>query len=215
MRDAAQWSGRSRWPINRARSPSPNVLSGREAGSESTTAAPPRRPFLFLLGAITIPVILLDQATKLFVQAHMALYESIAIIPNYLDITYTLNPGAAFSMLADAPPWVRTMFLLSMACAAIVVLAVLIVRADRVSISSVAFALIMGGAMGNLIDRAIRGRVIDFMRAHYYDLNYPIFNVADSAISIGVALIILTAFFGSDDEPKSNPFQPKLAPRRI
>jgi signal peptidase II len=92
-----------------------------------------------------------------------------------------------------------------MACAAIVVLAVMIVRADRISISSVAFALILGGAIGNLIDRAIRGRVIDFMRAHYYDLNYPIFNVADSAISIGVALIILTAFFGSDEEPKSNP----------
>ena len=58
---------------------------------------------------------------------------------------------------------------------------------------------------GELIDRAIRGRVIDFMRAHYYDLNYPIFNVADSAISIGVALIILASFFGSDDEPKPNP----------
>ena len=180
------------------------VLGGREAGSESTLSAPPRRPFLFLLGAITIPVILLDQATKLFVQAHMALYESIAIIPNYLDITYTLNPGAAFSMLADAPPWVREAFLLTMACAAIVVLAVLIVRSERVSITSVAFALIMGGAMGNLIDRAIRGRVIDFMRAHYYDLNYPIFNVADSAITIGVAMIVLTAFFGSDDEPKPN-----------
>jgi signal peptidase II len=184
--------------------PLANVVSGREAGSESTTAAPSRRPFLFLIGAITIPVILLDQATKLFVQAHMALYESIAIIPNYLDITYTLNPGAAFSMLADAPVWVRTMFLLSMACAAIVVLAVMIVRAERVSISSVAFALILGGAIGNLIDRAVRGRVIDFMRAHYYDLNYPIFNVADSAISIGVALIFFTLFFGSDDEPKPN-----------
>ena len=184
--------------------PLASVISGREAGSESTTAAPPRRPFLFLLGAITIPIILLDQATKLFVQAHMALYESIAIIPNYLDITYTLNPGAAFSMLADAPQWVRELFLLSMACAAIVVLAVLIVRSDRVSVSSVAFALIMGGAMGNLIDRAVRGRVIDFMRAHYYDLNYPIFNVADSAISIGVALIILTALFGHEDEPKTD-----------
>ena len=188
-------------PEQSSAKPLPGVL----AGPESTAAAPPRRPFLFLLGAITIPVILLDQATKLFVQAHMALYESIAIIPNYLDITYTLNPGAAFSMLADAPVWVRTMFLLTMACAAIIVLTVIIVRAERVSISSVAFALILGGAMGNLIDRAVRGRVIDFLRAHYYDLNYPIFNVADSAISIGVALIILTAFFGSDDEPKPNP----------
>jgi signal peptidase II len=191
-------------PEQSSAKPLPGVLSGHEAGSEAATA-PPRRPFLFLFGAITVPVILLDQGTKLFVQAHMALYESIAIIPNYLDITYTLNPGAAFSMLADAPPWVREAFLLTMACAAIVVLAILIVRSDRVSITSVAFALILGGAMGNLIDRAIRGRVIDFMRAHYYDLNYPIFNVADSAISIGVALIILTTFFGRDDDAKPNP----------
>jgi signal peptidase II len=181
--------------------PLPRVLAGREA-SESTASAPPRRPFLFLLGAITIPVVLLDQATKLFVQAHMALYESIPIIPNYLDITYTQNPGAAFSMLADAPPWVRKAFLLTMACAAIIVLLVVIVRAESVSLTSVSCALILGGAMGNLIDRAIRGQVIDFMRAHYYDLNYPIFNVADSAISIGVALILLTTLFGRDREPK-------------
>jgi signal peptidase II len=183
--------------------PLPGVLERRPAGTESTAASRPRKPFLFLLGAIAIPIILLDQATKLFVQAHMALYESIAIVPNYLDITYTLNPGAAFSMLAEAPPWVRKAFLLTMACAAIVVLVIMIVRSDRVSVTSVAFALILGGATGNLIDRAIRGRVIDFMRAHYYDYNYPIFNVADSAISIGVALIILAAFFGSDDQPKS------------
>jgi signal peptidase II len=183
----------------------PRVLAGREAGSESTASAPPRRPFLFLLGAITIPVIILDQATKLFVQAHMALYESIPIIPNYLDITYTQNPGAAFSMLADAPPWVRKAFLLTMACAAIIVLLVIIVRAESVSLTSVSCALILGGAMGNLIDRAIRGRVIDFMRAHYYDLNYPIFNVADSAISIGVVLILFMTVFGREHEPKPDP----------
>jgi signal peptidase II len=179
--------------------PLPRVLAGREAGSESTASAPPRRPFLFLLGAITIPVILLDQATKLFVQAHMVLYESIPIIPNYLDITYTQNPGAAFSMLADAPPWVRKAFLLTMACAAIIVLLVVIVRAESVSLTSISCALILGGAMGNLIDR---GRVIDFMRAHYYDLNYPIFNVADSAISIGVLLILLMTVFGRDHESR-------------
>jgi signal peptidase II len=181
--------------------PLPSVLAARGEGKESD-ASPPRPPFLFLLGAITIPVIVLDQVTKLLVQGHMALYESIALIPNYLDITYTLNPGAAFSMLSEAPPWVRIVFLLTMACAAIVVLIVLIVRAERVSMNSVAFALILGGATGNLIDRAIRGRVIDFMRAHYYDLNYPVFNVADSAITIGVALIVLASFFGGDDEPK-------------
>jgi signal peptidase II len=181
------------------------VLPGREDGSESTASAPSRRPFLFLLGAITIPVIILDQATKLFVQAHMALYESIAIIPNYLDITYTQNPGAAFSMLADAPPWVRKAFLLTMACAAIIVLLVIIARAESVSLTSVSCALILGGAIGNLIDRAIRGRVIDFLRAHYYDLNYPIFNVADSAITIGVVLILFMTVFGREHPSAPDP----------
>jgi signal peptidase II len=89
-----------------------------------------------------------------------------------------------------------------MACAAIIVLLVVIVRAESVSLTSISCALLLGGAMGNLIDRAIRGRVIDFMRAHYYDLNYPIFNVADSAISIGVMLILLMTVFGRDHESR-------------
>ncbi len=177
-------------------SPSPG-----QAAEKKSAGRPPRKPFLFLIGAITIPIIVLDQATKLFVKAHMALYQSIALVPNYLDLTYTLNPGAAFSILANAPPWTRLAFLLSMSCAAIIVLTVLIARAERVSIISVGFALILAGAAGNLIDRATRGgRVIDFVRAHYYDLNYPVFNVADSAITIGVALVILTSLFGADAE---------------
>jgi signal peptidase II len=156
-----------------------------------------------LIGAITIPIIVLDQATKLFVKAHMELYESIAIVRNYIDITYTLNPGAAFSMLAGAPPWVRRAFLMMLSSAAIVVLLVLIYRSARVSLTSVAYALIAGGAAGNLIDRAFRGQVVDFVRAHYYELNYPIFNVADSAISIGVTLLILLTIFGEAEKPQS------------
>jgi signal peptidase II len=81
-----------------------------------------------------------------------------------------------------------------------VVLVVLLVRSDRISVTSIAFALILAGAAGNLIDRSIRGEVIDFIRLHYYDLSYPIFNVADSAISIGVTLIVLATLFGRDDK---------------
>src|SRR5271169_5352271 len=112
--------------------PLAGVLAGGEAGSESTTAAPPRKPFWILLGAITIPIIVLDQATKLFVRAHMELYESVAVVRNYLDITYTLNPGAAFSILAEAPLWVRRAFLMMLSSAAIVVLLVLLYRSARV-----------------------------------------------------------------------------------
>ncbi len=184
--------------------PLPSRPLGQRAGKESASRAP-RGPFLLLIGAITIPIIVLDQASKLFVKAHMALYESIALVPNYLDITYTQNPGAAFSILAEAPPWARLAFLLSMSCTAVIVLLVLIVRSERVSMNSIAFALIRAGATGNLIDRATRGGlVIDFVRAHYYDLNYPVFNVADSAISIGIALIVLASLFGGDAAPTAN-----------
>ena len=177
--------------------PLPNLLLGQGEGREYIAGGTPRRPFWFLIGAITIPIILLDQATKLFVRTHLELYESVALVRNYLDITYTLNPGAAFSILAEAPLWVRRAFLMMLSSIAIVVLIVLIYQSARVSVTSVAFALIAGGATGNLIDRAFRGQVVDFVRAHYYDLNYPIFNVADSAISIGVTLIILATLFGN------------------
>ena len=84
------------------------------------------------------------------------------------------------------------------AAIAIVVLLVLMYRTERISLSSIAFALIFAGALGNLIDRALNsGRVIDFVRAHYYDLSYPVFNTADSAISVGVALIILASLVGA------------------
>lgn len=181
-------------------------LSGAQFGQASekeSAGRAPRGPWPFLIGAITIPLIALDQATKLLVKAHMTLYESIALVPNYLDLTYTLNTGAAFSMLAGAPGWPRLAFLLLTSCAAIIVLLVLIARSERVSAASVGFALVLAGAAGNLIDRATRdGRVIDFVRVHYYDLNYPVFNVADSAITIGVALIILATLFSADGSPE-------------
>jgi signal peptidase II len=181
--------------------PLPDPLLGR---GEVKKSGEGRGPFLFLLGGITIPIIVLDQASKLFVKAHMELYESISIIRNYFDITYTQNPGAAFSLLAQAPSWVREAFLMLLAAAAIVVLIVLVARAERVSVNSIAFAMILGGAAGNLIDRAVRGQVIDFIRVHYYDLNFPVFNVADSAITIGVALILLTVMFGDPDADASH-----------
>ncbi len=172
------------------------------SGPEAVARRP--SPLLRLLAMVTIPIIVLDQATKLFVKSHMALYETIPIVRNYLDITYTLNPGAAFSILANASPMFREGLLVFLAAVAIVVLIVILARSERISVTSVAFAMILAGASGNLIDRAVRGgRVIDFIRAHYYDANFPIFNVADSAITIGVALVILASFFEVDGESPS------------
>ncbi len=166
-------------------------------------SAPPsgRRPFWRLLIFLTIPIVVLDQVSKFLVSSRMDLYESITLIPNYLDITFTRNPGAAFSMFATMPPWMRVGLLVTFIAIAIVVLIVLLFQCERIDLTSIAFALILAGAAGNLIDRLTRGfQVIDFIRAHYYDLNWPVFNVADSAISVGVALIVLSTLFGSSGE---------------
>ena len=168
------------------------------AVAEMGTIASARRrnPLLTMLGLVSLPVLVLDQATKLFVSSHMDLFESIPIVPNWIDITYTRNPGAAFSMFTTLPGWFREAFLVTLSMTAIVVLIVLIARSDGYSLTTFAFALILAGAAGNLIDRGLHGQVIDFIRVHYYDWNYPIFNVADSAISVGVALIILSTLRG-------------------
>lgn len=163
---------------------------------------PPRswRPFGILVGLIAIPLIVIDQISKLYVTSHMALYESIAVVPNWFDITYTQNPGAAFSMFINLPPAIRLLMLCALSTIACVVLLVLLAQSEKITLMSFALSLILAGAAGNLIDRAWRaGRVIDFIRVHYYDASYPIFNVADSAITVGVALIILSSLFGKKE----------------
>ena len=168
-----------------------------EAGGQ-----PPRnwRSFWILVGLVTLPLVVIDQVSKIYVRDHMALYQSIPVIPNWFDITYTQNPGAAFSMFVNFPPSVRLLMLCALSAIACVVLLVLLARVEEITLTTFALALILAGAAGNLIDRAFRtGHVIDFIRVHYYDLSYPIFNVADSAISVGVALIILANFFGKKE----------------
>ncbi|MGH7949630.1 MAG: signal peptidase II, partial [Candidatus Binataceae bacterium] len=128
-----------------------------------------RRPYLLLLSLVTAPIILLDQATKLIVRAHMELGESIPIIANYLDLTYTQNPGAAFSIFATLSPQFRIAFLIGLSTGAIIVLLWLLVQNDRISLMSFALSLVLAGASGNLIDRVRFGRVVDFVRVHYHD----------------------------------------------
>jgi signal peptidase II len=147
-----------------------------------------------MLGTITMPVVALDQLTKLYIVSQFPLYGTRAIIPNWLDLTYTLNPGAAFSLFATMPAEVREVFFLVLSFIATVVLLVLLARRATSAGSRVGFALILGGTIGNLLDRLARGRVVDFIYFHHDSFSYPVFNVADSAITIGVATILLVSF---------------------
>jgi signal peptidase II len=156
------------------------------------------RRFGTMLGLVALPVFLLDQLTKLYIVRHFKLFEQIDLVPHWLAITYTLNSGAAFSLFATLPPAVRGLMLDGLAAAAVVVLGVLLARGTRPPVVSTAYALVMGGAAGNLLDRAVRGRVVDFIYVHYYSWSYPVFNIADSAITIGVAIILIHSMFWHD-----------------
>lgn len=134
--------------------------------------------------------LILDQASKIGISSSMQLYESIALIPS-LSLTYVHNTGASFSFLSEAGGWQRWLFA---ALAAIVstTLSIWLARLQKhETLLAVAIALILGGAVGNLIDRLIYGYVIDFVDFYVGTWHFAIFNIADAAISVGVGLMLL------------------------
>lgn len=141
---------------------------------------------------IALAIVLTDQATKAIVVRSMRLGQSIAIVPGYLDLTFVLNPGAAFSLLATLPERIRNPFFILISVAAVVLIVVYHARHLRGHrLATVSLGLILGGAVGNLIDRIRLGVVVDFLDAHVHQYHWPVFNVADSAISVGVTLLLI------------------------
>jgi signal peptidase II len=139
---------------------------------------------------ISALVMVLDQISKLWIKGSMELYESIEVLP-VLSIYHTFNPGAAWSFLAHADGWQRWLF----AALAIGVSVGLVIWLRRLVLSSqtllvCGLTLIVGGAIGNLIDRLYLGHVVDFILVHWGNSYFPAFNVADSAISVGAAFVI-------------------------
>ncbi|MCJ7451029.1 MAG: signal peptidase II [Steroidobacteraceae bacterium] len=142
---------------------------------------------------LSLAVVGLDQATKFLVTRFFDLYERVEVLP-VLDFTLLHNTGAAFSMLAGASGWQRPFFI-GLGLAMSVLLVVWIWRAPRGDkLLPLSLSLILGGAIGNVIDRVIHGYVVDFIHAHWGASYFPAFNIADSAITIGAALMIFDAF---------------------
>lgn len=142
---------------------------------------------------LSVVVIVLDQITKHLIVGNFQLYERIEVLP-VLDITRLHNTGAAFSMLATASGWQRWLFTalaLGVGVAIIVWLGKL--KARTQGLLACSLALILGGALGNLIDRLWHGHVVDFIHVHWGDAYFPAFNVADSAITVGAGLLLLDA----------------------
>jgi signal peptidase II len=138
-------------------------------------------------------VFLADQASKYFVITNLIPWQPKYLLP-VLNFTFAMNSGASFSFLQDAGGWQRWLFI-GIAVVVCVLLLRWLQRLPRANNGmACAFALVLGGALGNLFDRVVRGVVIDFIQVHYQNWYYPTFNVADSAICIGVAIWIFTSF---------------------
>ncbi|SHH79689.1 signal peptidase II [Ferrimonas marina] len=153
---------------------------------------------------ISAVALILDQITKLWVMAKFDLYESIPLIP-YLNLTYVHNTGAAFSFLADAGGWQRWGFAIFAILVSIAL--VVMLRAERADnrVINWSYALIIGGAIGNLIDRLAYGYVVDFIDFYVGNWHWPAFNIADTAICVGAGLMILDAFLQPKaDQAKQN-----------
>jgi signal peptidase II len=154
----------------------------------------PRGSLGFL--AVSAVVVVVDQATKLAVERELALFQSVSVLP-MLEITRLHNTGAAFSFLANEAGWQRWLFT-ALALVVSAALAVWLSRIDRgARVLACAVALILGGAVGNVIDRLRLGHVIDFIYAHWQQHYFPAFNVADSCICVGAGLLMLDTWLSS------------------
>jgi signal peptidase II len=142
--------------------------------------------------ALAAGVFALDRATKLIVERRVSFSDDIKIIPGLFDIVHSENRGVAFGVFNDSDSHVRTILLVALSIAAVIWVSVTLLRSRQLeNVLSWAFALVLGGAAGNLFDRAISGRVTDFLLFYIGAYQWPSFNVADSAIVIGCALLLL------------------------
>jgi len=149
-----------------------------------------RRKLRLALG-VALAVIVLDHVTKALVERSMTLYESIPLLP-FFSLTYVRNTGAAFGILGGLPAMLRLPLFLGVTVLAVGSLVSYLRQVDdgdRVVI--VALGGILGGAFGNFIDRVRYGEVVDFLHLHYRGFDWPMFNVADSAITVGVVVVLL------------------------
>jgi signal peptidase II len=156
-----------------------------------------------LLGLISVGIVVIDQVTKVYIMQTMRLHESIPVIPNLFSITYIRNPGAAFGILSTSSGSFRFIFFGLTSMFALGLLGTILARMPKDDwMGQISVVAILGGAVGNLLDRLRYGEVIDFLDFYIEPYHWPAFNVADSAITVGVVFLILHFAFEKQKEPE-------------
>ncbi len=150
----------------------------------------------FFLISIAALVAILDQAIKLLVLAKIPAYGSIVVIPGFFDLTHIYNTGGAFGFLAGKSSLFRHLFFLTASAIAMGMIVYLYLKTPREFLFlRSGLAMILGGAVGNVIDRIRLGKVVDFLDLYVKDLHWPAFNIADSAITVGILIFIYHLLF--------------------
>lgn len=159
-----------------------------------------RKPFTLYI-AVSLLIVAFDQLTKWAILTWVPLYDKVAV-NSFINITHQQNRGAAFSFLANASGWQRWFFtVLAIAVSVAIVMWLWRIRREGLIVLSSGLALVLGGAVGNVIDRLRFGHVVDFIQVLIAGWPFPSFNVADSAITVGAALLIIDALFISGRKP--------------
>ncbi len=153
-----------------------------------------RTPNMLKWLGIALAVIVADHLTKWWVTATLDFQQAVTVLP-FFSLVRVHNTGAAFSFLADAGGWQRWFFIAVGVIATVIIVRLLKRHAGEPRLAF-ALALVLGGALGNVLDRILLGHVVDFLYFHYRDLGWPAFNVADSAIFVGAALLIWDSLHG-------------------
>lgn len=157
-----------------------------------------------LIVILTVSVLLLDQGTKILVDRSLQLYQSIPILDGFFDLTHIRNTGAAFGFLAGQHGGIASYVLMAFSLLAIGFIVLLLKRLPGNEIGLiVSLSLILSGALGNLVDRLVYGEVIDFLDVYWGRYHWPAFNVADSAICIGVVMSVFILMTRKGDDPFS------------
>jgi signal peptidase II len=146
--------------------------------------------------AIAAAVVVIDRVTKLYIQSQFTQWDTVAVIPRFFNIVHTENPGAAFGMFSDSTSEWRGVFLVSVSLAVMAVIGVMLWRPRHGGVRGrglvpVGLSLVFGGALGNVWDRLFRGTVTDFLQFFFGSYEFPSFNAADSAITIGAVLLLI------------------------
>lgn len=155
--------------------------------------------------AIAALVFILDRITKLIIKSHVSLWETRRVIPGFFNIIHTENPGVAFGLFADSrSPW-RTLILIGLSAAVLILITSVLVRKPRRGeapnwVLRAGLAFVLGGALGNLYDRVVHGTVTDFVEVYADQHYFPAFNVADSGITVGAALLLIDIWRSREKE---------------